>query len=251
MIHGKNLILTINSPYAKTTALAAAKTCDVDLKTDFIEVASPTEGGWKNYIPTINSWGLSAGLLLATPATYNMLFDYQTSKTMLTARFFLPDFGLYYKGNTYISNLKITGNVGSLVSISVSFQPTGSLTPSRSNTISCDSEQVGKTIEWSNGAPVRIITDATGYSLKYKELTLTAAKTYIKTTHPTTIIFREEASSVITKIYQGVSMSDLLSTAVLVDGVGGKSVIVDSGTYTVLLNGENQNTPDGTYVSTI
>ena len=56
---------------------------------------------------------------------------------------------------------------------------------------------------------------------------------------------------VITKIYQGVSMSDLLSTAVLVDGVGGKSVIVDSGTYTVLLNGENQNTPDGTYVSTI
>ena len=249
MIHGKDLILTINSEYAQNVALAASKSCEVEVNTDFIEVASPTDGAWKQYVPTYLSWGLSASSLLAYPETYNTLFAYQTNKTKLTVRFFDPDLGIYYKGNTYISNLRNTATVGSLVKISLNFQPTGPLTPATVNTISCAEEQVGKTIIWANGAPA-MLANEDGKSLKYTELTLTTVRTCIKTTHAKTIVFKESATSVITKIYQGVSMSELLSTAVLVDGVGGKSVIVDSGTYTILINGENQSTPDGTYVST-
>lgn len=250
MIHGKDLILTINSQYNQTKALAASKSCEVDVNTDFIETASPTDGAWKQFIPTILSWGLSASSLLAYPETYNTLFNYQTSKTKLTARFFDPELGIYYKGDVYISNLRATGTVGSLAKISMTFQPTGPLTPATVNVISCDQEQSGKSILWANGVPVLIQTSAPGYSLDYQGLTLTAAKTCITTKHAKMIVLRESASSVITKIHQGVAMSEFLSTAVLVDGVGGKSVIVDAGTYTVLINGENQSTPDGTYVST-
>ena len=249
MIHGKDLILTINSQYAQNVALAASNSCEVDVNTDFIEVASPTDGAWKQYVPTYLSWGLSASSLLAYPETYNTLFNYQTNKTKLTARFFDPELGLYYKGDVYISNLRNTGTVGSLAKISLTFQPTGPLTPATVNTISCSDEQIGKTIVWANGQPTLLASEE-GKSIKYTELTLTALKTSIKTKHAKTIVFKESATSVITKIYQGVSMSELLSTAVLVDGVGGKSVIVDASTYTVLINGENQSTPDGTYVST-
>ena len=36
MIHGKDLILTIDSVWGLNTALAGSKTCDVDVETDFI-----------------------------------------------------------------------------------------------------------------------------------------------------------------------------------------------------------------------
>ena len=53
MIHGKDLILTIDSQYNQTKALAASKSCEVDVNTDFIETASPTDGAWKQFTPTI------------------------------------------------------------------------------------------------------------------------------------------------------------------------------------------------------
>ena len=53
MILGKNLILTVGDD---SRGLAASKSCDLSIDTDFIEVCSPVNGSWKEYLPTINSW---------------------------------------------------------------------------------------------------------------------------------------------------------------------------------------------------
>ena len=253
MIHGKDLILTINSPYAQTTALAAAKTCDVDLKTDFIEVASPTEGGWKNYIPTINSWGLSAGLLLAKTETYNMLFGYQTNHTMLTVRFYDPEMGMYYKGNTYIKGLKMTGNVGNLVSISLSFQPTGPLTPATVMDFTCGGE--GKTIndfkiDWSGANPAIVDEDRVPVnSIDWYEIDVTGkAKTRISVDKY--IIVIKDTVENVTTLIEEKDNTTLLSKAVLITKNETGHVVVGPGTYTVITNTFRMLGTDGSYVST-
>ena len=253
MIHGKDLILTIDSVWGLNTALAGSKTCDVDVETDFIEVASPTEGGWKNYIPTINSWGLSAGLLLAKPETYNMLFGYQTNHTMLTVRFYDPEMGMYYKGNTYIKGLKMTGNVGSLVSISLSFQPTGPLTPATVTDFTCGGE--GKTIndfkiDWEGTTPEivdedRVPTD----SIDWYEIDVTGkAKTRISVDRY--IIVIKDTAENVTTLIETKDNTTLLSKAVLITKNETGHVVVGPGTYTVITNTIRLIGTDGSYVST-
>lgn len=252
MIHGKDLILTINSAWGQNTALAASKTCDVDVNTDFIEVASPTEGGWKNYIPTINSWGLSAGLLLAMPETYNTLFGYQTNHTMLTVRFYDPEMGLYYKGNTYIKGLKMTGNVGSLVSISLSFQPTGPLTPATVTEFTCGGESKNipnYKIDWSGASP-EIVDDAVYVNgIDWYEIDVTGkAKTRISVDTYCMVI--KDTAANVTDLIEAKDNTTLLSKAVLITKNETGYVVVGAGTYTVITNNLRLPGIDGSYVST-
>ena len=253
MIHGKDLILTLDSVWGQTTALAAAKTCDVDTKTDFIEVASPTDGSWRQYVPTIHSWGLSAGLLMATPDTFNMLFNYQTNKTMLTARFYDSEMGMYYKGNTYISGLKATGNVGSLVSISVSFQPTGPLTPATVTDFTCGGE--GKTIndfkiDWDGTTPEIVDEDRVpANSIDWYEIDVTGkAKTRISVDRY--IIVIKDTAENVTTLIEAKDNTTLLSKAVLITKNETGHVVVGPGTYTVITNTIRLLGTDGSYVST-
>ena len=251
MIHGRDLILTIDSTYYQTQALAAAKTCEVDVNTDFIEVASPTDGGWKQYVPTILSWGLSAGLLLAERNTYNTLFKYQANKTLLTARFFDRDIGIYYKGNTYISGLKITGSVGSLITISVNFQPTGPLTPATVTEFKCGGS--GKTvtgykIDWSGAIPV-IANDPDGTICWYEIDVSTKTKTRIWTSAKTMVI-KDTAANVVALI-ESQSSATLLSKAVMVNKEEAGRVLVGPDKYTVIVNSQDKTGhEDGAYVST-
>ena len=253
MIHGKDLILTLDSVWGQTTALAAAKTCDVDTKTDFIEVASPTDGSWRQYVPTIHSWGLSAGLLMATPDTFNMLFNYQTNKTMLTARFYDSEMGMYYKGNTYISGLKATGNVGSLVSISVSFQPTGPLTPATVTEFRCGGSEgdavPGYKINWSGTTPVIVSSGGEYDQIDLYEIDATEK---IKTriwTKTYTMVIKDTAANV-KALIEAENTATLLSKAVMIHKNEEGFVIVGPGTYTVITNLRTVADIDGTYVST-
>lgn len=253
MIHGKDLILTIDSVWGLNTALAGSKTCDVDVETDFIEVASPTEGGWKNYIPTINSWGMSAGLLLAKPETYNTLFGYQTNHTMLTVRFYDPEMGMYYKGNTYIKGLKMTGPVGSLVSISLSFQPTGPLTPATVTDFTCGG--VGKRVSgyeiyWGTTPTIEEVEEGESNSIEWYEIDVTSkVKTRIFA-EAKTMVIKETAANVVALI-EAKDSATLLSKAVMVNKDAEGLVIVGPGTYTVIINySDQEGHTDGSYVST-
>ena len=46
------------------TAIAAAKSCDVNIQADLIKVASPTDGGWEHSIAGRKSWSASCSHLV-------------------------------------------------------------------------------------------------------------------------------------------------------------------------------------------
>ena len=254
MIHGKDLILTINSEYAQNIALAASKSCEVEVNTDFIEVASPTDGAWKQYVSTYLSWGLSASSLLAYPQTFNTLFAYQTNKTKLTARFFDPDLGIYYKGDVYISNLRNTATVGSLVKISLTFQPTGPLTPSPVTEFRCGGESGGTIsgykIDWSGENPAIVDdTEVVHNPVQWYEIDV-ANKLKTRISIGTyTMLIKETAANVVTLV-EAKDNATLLSKAVLIKKNETGYVVVGPAVYTAIVNNIRSLGNDGSYNST-
>lgn len=122
MVHGKDLILSING-----TPIAAAKSCDLSIETDFLEVCSPTDGSWRDYIPTIHQWSASADTLCSTMENFDILRQVQLNKEIVTLTFYNEQMDIFYKGNAYIQSLKTSGQVRGLVSMSIGFQTTGAL----------------------------------------------------------------------------------------------------------------------------
>ena len=119
---GRDLILSINN-----TNLACAKSCDLSLNTDFIEVCAPDGGEWEDYIPSTNSWGCSASALSTTMEYFDQLEQIWHDRTMITLRMYDTKMGCFYKGNAYIKKLTVVGNDKGLVTMSVTFQPKGEL----------------------------------------------------------------------------------------------------------------------------
>ena len=63
-IKGKDVILKMGG-----TAIAAAKSCDVNIQADLIKVSSPTDGGWEHSIPGRKSWSASCSHLVTQIAS--------------------------------------------------------------------------------------------------------------------------------------------------------------------------------------
>ena len=124
MILGKNLILTVGD---ESRGLAASKSCDLSIDTDFIEVCSPVNGSWKDYLPTINSWSASVDMLVASLSDHKALLKKQATKEKLMCCFFDTDLQEFYKGYCYIKGLQIKGTIGGLATMGVTLQPTGAL----------------------------------------------------------------------------------------------------------------------------
>ena len=126
MIHGKDLILSDSQ--TGSGHFACATSCTVSTKSDFIEVAHPTEGGWKRYKPTILSWSASTGHLLASYSNYKYFRNMQESKQAVTIRFYDAELQIFYKGEAFIETLELTGDVRGFAKMKVSLQPSGPLT---------------------------------------------------------------------------------------------------------------------------
>ena len=122
MVKGKDLILSIND-----TVVAAAQSCDIDMSTDFIETCPPNGGRWKDYVPSTQSWGVSASFLCIKMDYFNDLWNTWKNRYKVTVRFWDTAMGCFYKGSAYVKSLKTNGSVGSLVKASVDFQTTGEL----------------------------------------------------------------------------------------------------------------------------
>lgn len=135
MILGKNLILTVGD---ESRGLAASKSCDLSIDTDFIEVCSPVNGSWKDYLPTINSWSASVDMLVASLSDHKALLKKQNNKEKLMCCFFDTDLQEFYKGYCYIKGLQIKGTIGGLATMGVTLQPTGALEWAEEETLSID-----------------------------------------------------------------------------------------------------------------
>lgn len=169
MILGKNLILTVGD---ENRGLAASKSCQLSIDTDFIEVCSPVNGSWKDYLPTINSWSASVDMLVASLSDHKALLKKQDNKEKLMCCFFDTDLQEFYKGYVYIKGLQIKGTIGSLADMSVSLQPTGKLNWADEVGIDMSTGSVvqNKALRWNSLGEITILP--TGVGINYKELTI-------------------------------------------------------------------------------
>lgn len=169
MIHGKDLILSDSQ--TGSGHFACATSCTVSTKSDFIEVAHPTEGGWKRYKPTILSWSASTGHLLASYANYKYFRNMQESKQAVTIRFYDAELQIFYKGEAFIDTLELTGDVRGFAKMKVSLLPSGQLTAATENAWRIENENLNSTrrLSWDyNTKMVTIFEIADGYEDMYK-----------------------------------------------------------------------------------
>ena len=115
IIHGRNLIVSVGGE-----ALAAAKSCELDIKADTIEVSDSAQGSFKTFIGGRKSWSVSCGcLVLAVGVNVSML----GSTVTLT-------FGVdndTVSGDAIVTGWKCSGAWGNLANGSFSFQGSGEL----------------------------------------------------------------------------------------------------------------------------
>jgi len=64
MIHGRNLIIKVNG-----TAIAGARSCDINISGEEIEVASATQSKWREFITGREEWSVTCNHLLPASGT--------------------------------------------------------------------------------------------------------------------------------------------------------------------------------------
>jgi hypothetical protein len=118
IIHGKNLIVSVDG-----TAVAAAKSCEISRETEMIETCSVTSGADKEFYPGKSSWGVTVNFFVIDPG----VVIYTNQKVTLSCN------GSTL-GDAYVKSCQITGTVGNLCQGVMSFQGTGAMGGSSSQT---------------------------------------------------------------------------------------------------------------------
>lgn len=124
MIHGDNLILIANLGGTRQ-AVAACKSCGLNIDRSYIEACSPSDGQTTDKIPAKYDWSIDCECLMADSNYAEMLCDAATAGTLFTAEFICA--GFKRKGTVLVKSCKMNGNKGSLAKLSAQFQGSGPL----------------------------------------------------------------------------------------------------------------------------
>lgn len=122
IIHGGNIIVSkkVGNAY---TAIAAAKSCDIDMDIDMIETSSPDSGSSKTYRDGRESWTVTVSGLVENMKgilTQRGQYDLKIAVTGSSTD--------YMTGKARIRRKKVTATKGNLSTYSVVFQGDGDLT---------------------------------------------------------------------------------------------------------------------------
>lgn len=123
IIKGNDIIV-----YSGGDALAASKSCTINLKAETMEVSSPTQGKYREYIPSYMTWSLSTSHLVVTnnktdtPIKDFVLHVGETYNIKVGRR---DDTGDAMEGEAICTESKITATRGNLATGSFSFKGTG------------------------------------------------------------------------------------------------------------------------------
>ena len=119
---GRQLILAFGG-----TVVASSVTCEVDMQTDTIEVASPTSGVFRDYIPSLCGWSIStSGLIKTTQQQYD-LFELWRNRTKLRVNYYDTEMHMVRSGYAIITNLRESAPNRSIPTYSISLQGCGEL----------------------------------------------------------------------------------------------------------------------------
>jgi hypothetical protein len=131
ILHGRNLIIK-----AAGTAIAAARSCTIDIECDEQEVSNPLNGQWKMFIPVTNGWKVSvSGLVMAEsghiPDHLRTLKGWVgTTLTLQVCARLSTEMPAepVFTGQALCKNARVAGTVGNLTSYTMQFLGTGELT---------------------------------------------------------------------------------------------------------------------------
>lgn len=251
MIHGRDLILSDSQ--TGSGHFACATSCSVTTKSDFIETAHPTVGGWKRYKPTILSWSASTGHLLASYSNYKYFRSMQENKQAVTIRFYDAELQIFYKGQAFIETLDLTGDVNGLAKMKVSLQPSGPLEEAEENdfdvptTYNDQSHGIWWNLRLKKGVIYSVQQGENG--VVYKPFTLTAMRTRF-TLRPQRALLKctQEQLETMLSTENSKTFNEKL---VIYPQTEQESVVVGPGTYFVIVNYDDQDASniDGWYMS--
>jgi predicted secreted protein len=121
VIHGKKIIVKVGG-----TAIAGAKSCEISIKGDQIETASPTTGEWRDFIAGRKAWSVTCGHLIpaiGTPLKSNAAMV-NTVVTLIIATDMTGDTPT---GQAIVETWKASGTVGNLATGTFQFKGKGAL----------------------------------------------------------------------------------------------------------------------------
>ena len=119
---GRQLILAFGG-----AVVASSVTCEVDMQTDTIEVASPTSGVFRDYIPSLCDWSIStSGLIKSTQQQYD-LFELWRNRSKLRVNYYDTEMRMVRSGYAIITNLRESAPNRSIPTYSISLQGCGEL----------------------------------------------------------------------------------------------------------------------------
>ena len=254
MRQGKDLILSDSQ--TGSGHFACATSCTVSVKSDYIEVAHPTEGGWKRYKPTILSWSASTGHLLASYSNYKYFRSMMESKQAVTVRFYDVELQIFYKGQAYIETLELTGDVRGFAKMKVSLQPSGPLEAAEVidiDEISAPSTWMQRYLEWNEQTKTVTIADPVEAgeqdTVLFKEIDVSTKMRTRFSIREGRMLIKKTAAQ--TETILNSYDSDTLNHEAIIPLYGGsRDVVVGPGKYTVLVNYQTQDGhEEGYYMS--
>lgn len=121
---GKNLKILTPANDGYSSIIAGAKSCEISVDGEQIEISSPGDGQWRNYLAERKGWQVSVGYLLAAGT-----FPTEAAMVNTTVTLVVSDGTTMMQGQAIVKSWKATGNIGNLANGSFVFLGTGALAP--------------------------------------------------------------------------------------------------------------------------
>ena len=121
VIHGRKLIIKANG-----TAIAGAKSCDIAINGEEIEIASATQNTWREFINGREDWTVTCGHLVPASGT-PLRTRAAMVNTFVTLTIETGIDGDTLTGRALVKSWRVTGTVGNLAQGTFSFRGSGPL----------------------------------------------------------------------------------------------------------------------------
>lgn len=121
VIHGRNLIIRVGG-----TAIAGAKSCEINVDGEQIETASPSTGTWRTFLAGRKEWSVSCGFLIPASGT-PLKSEVAMVNTTVTLTVQSGLSGDTLTGSAIVKAWKASGTIGNLSQGSFQFRGNGAL----------------------------------------------------------------------------------------------------------------------------
>ena len=123
IIHGRNLILKIGN-----AAIAGAKSCELTVNCDEIEISSPNSSQWRDFVAGRKYWEVTCNhLVVTTSSSLPVKSNTAMVGSKVTLSFDSGQTGDTISGQALVRTWKVTATVGNLAQGSFVFRGCGSL----------------------------------------------------------------------------------------------------------------------------